>query len=77
LNSLEQLCNLISNFTEQKTLDSDAVFEEFLTQLPQTMIKNHIFTITANDNSSRLFDYGCDYIVKRFSDEFINNLSLK
>ena len=77
LNSLEQLCNLISNFTEQKTLDSDAVFEEFLTQLPQTMIKNHIFTITNADNSNRMFDFGCDNIVKRFSDEFINNLSLK
>ncbi len=36
--------------------------------------KKHQLNYTNEDNQARLFDYGCDIIVKKFEDEFTEAL---
>jgi len=76
MNSYQQLCRIIAGFTDQKIQDSDEIFQEFISQLPEPIAKNHSFTATDSDNQNKLFNYGCDYLVKYFSDDFNKNSNL-
>ncbi|MFK5856846.1 MAG: molybdopterin-dependent oxidoreductase, partial [Bacteroidota bacterium] len=68
--SYEQLTNII----EKLGVNSNSKLEDirmeaisFLSLVKQDKLK---FVNTNADNNNRLFDYGCDYIVKYFDDDF-------
>ena len=51
---------------------------EFISLLPQK--KDHLklsFRVTGGDDFHRIFDHGCDAVVKRFDDEFEHTLAEK
>ncbi|MFB6319883.1 FAD-dependent oxidoreductase [Saccharicrinis sp. FJH54] len=54
----------------------DAIRMELFALLPAPDSSElHKFTHTQDDNFNRLFEHGCDALVKRFDDEFQNNLN--
>ena len=76
MNSYQQLCSIIAGFTDQKIQDGNEIFQEFISQLPEPIAKNLTITATDSDDQNRLFNYGCDYLVKYFSDDFNKNSNL-
>ena len=54
------------------------VFMEFISLLP--LNKDHSklsFPVTGKDDFNRIFDYGCDSVVKRFEEDFENAFAKK
>ncbi|MCK9613574.1 MAG: FAD-dependent oxidoreductase [Bacteroidales bacterium] len=77
VNSYGQLCQIISNFTEQKIMDCDEIFSEFVSMLPLADKTIRSFVKTGSDNTNRMFYYGCDNVVKSFMEDFNKKLQLK
>jgi predicted molibdopterin-dependent oxidoreductase YjgC len=70
-NSCEQLIKLNEKFGFKGLNDVVDVMMEAINMLPQEEEnKKHVFRNTDNDNPNKLFEYGCDYIVKYFEDGF-------
>jgi formate dehydrogenase major subunit len=71
MTNLEQLSGILEKFGFIAHPTSKDVFMEFISLLPQK--KDHLklsFKTTENDDSNRIFDYGCDMVVKRFEEDF-------
>ncbi|NOZ47599.1 MAG: FAD-dependent oxidoreductase [Chlorobi bacterium] len=69
--SIQQLLELLNKFGSDKLKDIHDVKSEIASLLSISLEKeNHSFTTTDIDNYNRIFNYGCDYIVKKFNTEF-------
>jgi formate dehydrogenase major subunit len=71
MTNLGQLAGMLGKFGFAVQPSSKDVFMEFISLLPQN--KDHAklsFHITGNDDFNRIFDHGCDAVVKRFEEEF-------
>ncbi|MCP4176670.1 MAG: hypothetical protein GY756_02795, partial [bacterium] len=69
--SYEQLLDILDQFGENKLKTVEDIFIEAASKLPKYSDK-HNFVNTLEDNETRIFNYGCDYLVKRFEEEFEN-----
>jgi formate dehydrogenase major subunit len=71
LNSCEQLIHLLEKFNQKGLSDVIDVMMEAITMLPQIPDEyTYTFKVTENDDQNRLFDFGCDNIVKYFDEGF-------
>jgi formate dehydrogenase major subunit len=67
----EQILELLSKFGDtNKNADYVDVMMELISMLPVADESAYQFNYTEKDNFSRIFDYGCDYLVKYFEDDF-------
>jgi formate dehydrogenase major subunit len=72
--SFEQLSELLHKFGAEKLNDVDDAMMEVFSLIPDNGAGKHLFINTDSDNGNRMFNYGCDYIVKYFDDEFESNM---
>ena len=71
LDSCEQLIKLNEKFGFKGLNDSIDVMMEAIYMLPQKdENKIHTFKNTGDDNQNRIFNYGCDNLIKYFEDNF-------
>lgn len=68
--NLDQLVALGKQFGLDGEPNADVVFAEIISHLPITEAKLIPVVITESDSPQRMFDHGCDYLMKRFDDEF-------
>jgi len=71
--SFIQIAELLSEFgVKVKANTIDEVSSEIYSSLPKqnTKDKNYMLYYTEEDNYAKMFSHGCDYLVKRFDDEF-------
>jgi len=67
----EQILELLSKFGDtNKNADYVDVMMELISMLPTTDESSYQFIFTEKDNFNRIFDFGCDYLVKYFEDDF-------
>jgi len=67
----EQLIRLLEKFGHKGLNDVIDVMMEAISMLPQIPEKHMLtFKVTENDDQNRLFDFGCDNIVKYFDEGF-------
>ncbi len=83
LNNLQQLAALLNLWGIEASADPDNILSEIAAGLnlqdpdKEQAEKPLWLKSTANDDSFRIFDYGCDYVTKRFDEEFNNVLGYK
>jgi formate dehydrogenase major subunit len=71
LNNIQQLSALLGKFGLNGLHTPKEVFMEIISLLPQKEEEPELrLTATADDNFNRVFDYGCDDLVRRFETEF-------
>ncbi|MEN8225744.1 MAG: molybdopterin-dependent oxidoreductase, partial [Bacteroidota bacterium] len=71
LSSLEQLAALMKHLDIKQKGNPEAVMSEIVKLLPAgDKEEKFVFRNTDGTNTYRLFSHGCDYIVKRFDEEF-------
>jgi formate dehydrogenase major subunit len=71
LTTLEQLSGLLQQFGISSEGTPKDVFMELISLLPGHREHAKLeFQLTAGDDSGRIFDYGCDAVVKRFEEGF-------
>ena len=74
MDSIHQLINILKSFGLNGLAGREDVFSEIIRLLPQTdedaPAEKLALIYTHDDNSNRSFNYGCDYIVKRFEEDF-------
>jgi formate dehydrogenase major subunit len=76
MTNLEQLAGLLKEFGFDVPCMSKDVFMEFISLLPQNKDHSNLsFPVTGKENFNRIFDHGCDSVVKRFEEEFENALN--
>ena len=68
--SYQQLSDLLQRFGSVGYEDPSDVMMEIVSLLPAFTEKKYPFEFTAEDNAKRMFNYGCDYLVKYFEVEF-------
>jgi len=71
--SFIQIAELLGELgVKVKTDTIDGVSSEIFSSLPNQngKDKNYVLYYTEEDNYARMFSHGCDYLVKRFDDEF-------
>ncbi len=70
----EQVLDLLAKFGDtNKNDDFIDVMMELISMLPPAAEEtNYRFSNTEKDNFNRIFDYGCDHLVKYFEDDFQN-----
>ncbi len=74
--SAGQLIELLKSFGSNGINDIEDVRTEALSLLPVNgKMITHEFVSTQNNGSSLLFKHGCNHLMKRFDEEFENNLS--
>lgn len=74
-NNCEQLVSLMSSLGENPALNSIqditlALAADLQKEDSKSPDKKYSFKFTDTDNYNRNYEYGCDYIVKRFEDDF-------
>jgi formate dehydrogenase major subunit len=71
--TLQQLADLLKAQGLEQSDDHHEVLSEVMSLLPSgdEPLTNH-FSIMGEDNPHRVYEHGCDYIVKRFDEEFEN-----
>jgi formate dehydrogenase major subunit len=69
--NLQQLADLLRAKGVEQNDDHHGVLSEIMSLLPSghEPVKYN-FTVMAGDNPNRMYEHGCDYIVKRFDEEF-------
>ncbi len=73
MTTLEQLAALMKRFDIKQKSDPETVMAEIIKLLPSgNEDHKYIFATTKENNHCRMFDHGCDYIVKQFDEEFNN-----
>ena len=73
MTTLEQLANLMKEFGIKQKSEPEEVMSEIMNLLPAAERDDKfVFRTTDELNDCRMFNYGCDYIVKRFDEEFEN-----
>jgi len=78
MTNLGQLSGILKKFGFVSLSSPKDVFMEFISLLPQN--KDHsklLFNATGEDDFNRIFDYGCDAVVKRFEEDFENAFAEK
>lgn len=71
MSSVEQLSQLLEVFGHHKLNNVDDIMMEVISILPNQSIElKHRFVSTHYDNNFRIFNYGCDNVVKRFEESF-------
>jgi len=68
--NLNQLVALGKQFNLEGEANTDSIFTEIIGHLPVTEEQPMAFLITDGDSPQRMFDHGCDYLMKRFDIEF-------
>lgn len=69
--SWQQLTAILKMVGSEQRSSVGEILTEALSLLPSDNKKEKFdFTFTASDNFNRLYEYGCDYIVKRFDEDF-------
>lgn len=69
--NLEQLADLIRAMSVEQSDDHHDVLAEIMSLLPTNNEPvKYNFTLMGEDNPHRMYEHGCDYIVKRFDEEF-------
>jgi predicted molibdopterin-dependent oxidoreductase YjgC len=73
----EQLTGILNEFDISSETDPDDIFCESIKKMYVNKKENalHKFTTTSGDNYFRIFENGCDSLVKRFEDEFTASFS--
>lgn len=70
-----QLLELLRSFGKEKSSSLEDIRTEIFSILSLSVErKGYDLRITAEDNYQRLFSHGCDYLVKRFDEEFAASL---
>ncbi|TRZ76010.1 MAG: hypothetical protein D4R97_01465 [Bacteroidetes bacterium] len=78
MTNLGQLSGILKKFGFAEVPSSKDVFMEFISLLPQDKEFSKLsFHATGEDDFNRIFDYGCDAIVKRFEEDFENAFAEK
>jgi hypothetical protein len=55
---------------------SQDVLDEIISLLPETKYEKTLkFEYTTDHNCNRMFNYGCDAVVKRFEEHFANEIN--
>jgi formate dehydrogenase major subunit len=68
---LQQLADLLNALGVKQGAETSEVLEEALSLLPSAEEEQkYSFENTHHDNPYRIYEHGCDYIVKRFDEEF-------
>jgi formate dehydrogenase major subunit len=68
---LEQLADLLRAQGIEQGADHHEVMAEIVSLLPKGDEQSkYRFSLMGDDNPNRLYEHGCDYIVKRFDEEF-------
>jgi len=74
VDSIRQLIGLLNGFGLNGPESREDVFAEIIRLLPQVdedqPEESLTMVYTVDDNPNRSFNYGCDYLVKRFEEEF-------
>jgi formate dehydrogenase major subunit len=71
--TLEQLAALLKHFEIKQKGNPETVMSEIVKLLPATAEEQKfVFNKTEENNDCRMFEHGCDNIVKRFDNEFYN-----
>jgi formate dehydrogenase major subunit len=67
---ISEILNELGIKSEAETIED--IMSERFSALPEQKEKDKKFTLayTDEDNPSRMFNYGCDYLIKKFDDEF-------
>ncbi len=68
-NNIEQLLDILKIFGLNGLSSQEDIFLEAAKYLP-VYPKKISFKFTENDNQNRIFDYGCDFVNKKFEEEF-------
>jgi formate dehydrogenase major subunit len=75
LRSFEQLSALLEKFGLKGYESTKDVMMEAISLLPvEQLEEKHLFNYTQEQNCNRMFNYGCDVVVKRFEEHFENEL---
>jgi formate dehydrogenase major subunit len=70
---LQQLADLLNALGVKQGSECSEVLDEALSLLPQPFEdRKYHFENTEGDNPGRIYEHGCDHIVKRFDEEFKN-----
>jgi formate dehydrogenase major subunit len=69
-NNVQQLSDLLVKFGSPAYADISEVMGEFITLLPLKLNCKHTFQYTKSDSHGKLFNYGCDAVVKYFEEDF-------
>jgi formate dehydrogenase major subunit len=78
ITNLGQLSGILKKFGSNSPHSPKVVFLEFIALLPRDKETSKLsFHATGEDNFKRIFDYGCDAVVKRFEEEFENAFTEK
>jgi formate dehydrogenase major subunit len=76
MTGIDQLAGLLKKFGFDGLPFPKYVLMEMISLLPQKKEHGKLkFSLTGHDDSVRIFDHGCDALVKRFEEEFGNALS--
>ena len=68
---IEQLSDLLNKFGIEQSVSANDIMMETVSLFPNKEEKISCkFHTTDNDNFNRIFDYGCDYLNKKFMDSF-------
>ena len=65
-NNINQLSELLEKAGAEKTNDFVDVMMEVFSLLPDKAEQKYHLQYTESDNGNRMFNYGCDIVVKRF-----------
>jgi formate dehydrogenase major subunit len=74
MTNINQLSELLEKFGAEKANDFVEVMMEVFSLLPDKSEQTYHLKYTEADNSNRMFNYGCDNVVKRFEEEFAEML---
>ena len=66
----QQLLDLSLKFGLNGLNSIQDVFAEFVSQLPQSLDESYTLVYNQEDSPARMFNYGCDNLMKRFDDDF-------
>jgi hypothetical protein len=63
-----------TDLTNSATMEIAALLRE---EMPVETWKKQMLLYTEEDNYKRIFDYGCDIVVKKFEEEFTESFKIK
>ncbi len=73
LTTLQQLAGMMKHFEIKQKGEAEAVMSEIVKLLPaDSKDQKFVFSTTTEINDCRMFNHGCDFIVKHFDEEFDN-----
>jgi len=74
MTNIEQLSGMLGKFGMNGLHTPKEAFMEYIKLLPGKEKEGKLkLAYTSLDNSNRIFEHGCDYVVKRFEEEFESN----